>query len=316
MRRTWLSRALWPLSMLYCVFFRAHRQFRSRSAVMLPVPAIIVGNVTVGGTGKTPLTAWIGEWLVHAGYRPGIVSRGYGGRARKPQEVLEDSDPLEVGDEPVLLARRSLRVAVGADRVAAAQLLIEQRGCDVIVSDDGLQHWRLRPDVAVAVIDGQRRFGNGFCLPAGPLREPAGGLCRVDVCVVQGGELRPGEWGMRLVPGEFVNLADRRRTRTPADFVEPVIHAVAGIGHPARFFEALRSAGVAVRPHAFADHHRFSPADFAFADAGSAVIMTEKDAVKCERFARDNFWFLRVTAEPETGFGPLLLGLLKRASRG
>lgn len=315
-RRTWLSRALWPVSVLYCVFAGAHRQFRSRAAVRLPVPVITIGNVTVGGSGKTPLAAWTAALVVRAGYRPGVVSRGYGGRSRGPQRVLPDADPVEVGDEPVLLARSGLQVAIGVDRIAAARLLIGEYGCNVIVSDDGLQHWRLRPDIAVAVIDGRRRFGNGFCLPAGPLREPVTRLDSVDACVVQGGEIHPGEWSMRLAARGFVNVADPRRTRTAAEFVEPAIHAVAGIGHPARFFDDLRSAGIVASPHPFADHHRFGPRDFGFATADSAVIMTEKDAVKCERFARDNFWFLRVVAEPDPGLAPMLLGLLKRVSHG
>lgn len=315
-RRTWLSCALWPTSVLYCVFVHAHRQFRSRAPVRLPASVITIGNVTVGGSGKTPLVAWTAELAARAGYRPGVVSRGYGGRSRGPERVLPHSDPAEVGDEPVLLARRGLPVAIGRDRIAAARLLIEEQGCNVIVSDDGLQHWRLCPDIAVAVIDGRRRFGNGFCLPAGPLREPVTRLDSVDACVVHGGEPRPGEWSMRLAGREFVNVADPQRTRTAAEFVEPVVHAVAGIGHPARFFDDLRNAGIVAIAHPFADHHRFARRDFGFAAADSAVIMTEKDAVKCERFARDNFWFLRVAVEPDPGLAPLVLELLKRVSGG
>ncbi|MHB1528838.1 MAG: tetraacyldisaccharide 4'-kinase [Acidiferrobacteraceae bacterium] len=316
-RRTWLSMSLWPLSMLYCLFVCLHRQFLKAGAVRLPVPVVTIGNLTVGGTGKTPLVAWVAGLFAGHGYRPGVVARGYGGRARQwPQRVTSKSDPAEVGDEPVLLARRGFPVAVGPDRVAAARVLIDQHGCNVIVSDDGLQHWRLHRDVEVAVIDGVRRFGNGFCLPAGPLREPVRRIETVDARIVQGGVAHSDEWSMRLTGTEFVNVAYPERVRYAGDFLEPTIHAVAGIGYPQRFFDDLRVAGLDPHPHVFPDHHPFVAEDFDFADKGSAVIMTEKDAVKCERFACDNFWFWRVAAEPEPGFGPLLLGLLKGVRGG
>ncbi len=316
-RRTWLSMALWPLSVLYCLFVRLHRQFLRASAVHLPVPVVTIGNLTVGGNGKTPLVAWVAALFAGHGYRPGVVARGYGGWAQHwPQRVTPTSDPAEVGDEPVLLARRGFPVVVGPDRVAAAKVLIDQCDCNVIVSDDGLQHWRLHRDVEVVVIDGVRRFGNGFCLPAGPLREPVRRLETIDARVVQGGVARSDEWSMRLTGTEFVNVAYPERIRHVADFSEPTIHAVAGIGNPQRFFDDLRAAGFDPHPHMFPDHHPFTAEDFKFVGREAAVIMTEKDAVKCERFACDNFWFRRVAAEPEPGFGPLLLGLLKGVRNG
>lgn len=310
-RRGWFSVLLQPLAALYCFLARLRRQsVVRRGPVRLPVPVVVVGNLTVGGTGKTPLVAWIAALLTRAGHRPGVVIRGYQGTARDwPRRVRPWSDALEVGDEAVLLARRGCVVAAGPDRVAGARLLLEQCGCDVIVSDDGLQHYRLARDLEIVVIDGVRRFGNGRCLPAGPLREPLSRLAEVDLQVVQGAP-QPGEWPMQLEPVEFVSMTDAHRRRQARDFTEPTLHAVAGTGYPPRFFATLRALGLEVRSHAFADHHPFTAADFAFVGTDAVVIMTEKDAVKCERFARDNFWFLRVDAALDDAFGRMILDRL------
>lgn len=265
------------------------------------MPVVVVGNITVGGSGKTPLVLWLAENLRRLGFQPGIISRGYGGENCELTEVMSGSDPLLVGDEPVLLARKSgCPVWVGRNRAKAARALLKAYpACNLILSDDGLQHYRLSRNVEIAVVDGERRFGNGFLLPAGPLREPVARLGSVDAVVVNGGS---GEvphnakvgFAMRLAGTEFYNLADPTQRVKPQDFVGQTVHAVAGIGHPLRFFEHLRSLGLAVSEHPFPDHHAFQSQEL---DFPGHVLMTEKDGVKCARFAKDNYWVLAVEAE-------------------
>ncbi len=255
---------------------------------------VVVGNLTVGGTGKTPLVLWTVARLREAGYRPGVVTRGYGGRAPSwPQRVAADSDPVRVGDEAVLLARRGgCPVAAAPDRVAAARLLTETQGCDVVVADDGLQHYRLARAVEVVVVDGERRLGNGRCLPAGPLREPRGRLRGADFVVVRG-QGGAGEWSMDYLPGALRRVADDATAGAPE--AGSRVHGVAGIGAPGRFFAQLRALGWEVVEHPFPDHHPFRPGDLDFAEP-LPVIMTEKDAVKCAPFAAPQHWYLPVTA--------------------
>ncbi|MHB8455128.1 MAG: tetraacyldisaccharide 4'-kinase [Acidiferrobacterales bacterium] len=311
--------ALRPLSALYCLVISVRNRLydlRVLASARMPVPVIVVGNITVGGTGKTPLVAWLGEFLRQSGYRPGIVSRGYRGRARVwPQAVSPGSDPAEVGDEPVLLARHArCPVMVGPDRVAAARALLAAHDCDVLISDDGLQHRRLARDIEIVVIDGERRFGNGLCLPAGPLREPVARLMSVQARVVQGSP-RAGETGMTFRDAGFRNLATGE-TRTARDFSGAMeLHAVAGIGNPSRFFAHLRNLGLNVHEHAYPDHHAFSTTDLDFGP-DATVIMTEKDAVKCERFAGRGHWFLSIEACPDPRLGALILELLKEKHGG
>ncbi len=278
--------------------------------VTLPVPVVVVGNLTVGGTGKTPLTLWLAAHLLEAGYKPGIVTRGYGGNARDwPRDVTPDSDPVEVGDEPVLMASRELcPVVAGPDRVAAARRLIECHGCNLVISDDGLQHYRLARDVEIVVIDGERRFGNGHCLPAGPLREPPGRLAEVDLVVVNGTP-REGEFGMHLEQQAARPLAGGE-ARPLADFSAAPVHAVAAIGNPRRFFDQLRRAGLEVIEHPFPDHHRFTPRELRF-EPPRPVLMTEKDMVKCRRFAPPESWFVPVEARLDEGFAERVVALLK-----
>lgn len=311
-----LSVALLPLSWLFC-FAAALRRAAYRAGWFkthrLSVPIIIVGNITVGGTGKTPLVIRLVEFLRAQGYRPGVVSRGYGGSAHIPQIVGPESDTCEAGDEAVLMARRcACPVMISKDRVAAARALTAQ--CDVIVSDDGLQHYGLGRDVEIAVVDGVRRFGNGLCLPAGPLREPVARLKKVDMVVVNGGGAGPGEFSMHLEPLSLRNLRDE--TSAPPDtFKTGVAHAVAAIGHPQRFFDTLRAQGYSIIEHAFPDHHPFAPADLDFAD-DRPVLMTEKDAVKCKRFAKPNYWYLPVQAKLDSAFDVRLMQLLKGRING
>jgi tetraacyldisaccharide 4'-kinase len=276
------------------------------------VPVVVVGNVSVGGTGKTPLVAWLARYLAQVGFQPGIVTRGYGGNATQwPQQVRPDADPVVVGDEPVLLARRGgCPVAAGPDRVAAARALVAHQGCDLILSDDGLQHLALARDVEIVLVDGIRRHGNRRCLPAGPLRESLGRLRSVDMVVANGGAQR-GEFEMRLAPWNAVNLAEPSTTRALRDFPGGPVHAVCGIGHPERFFVMLEGLGLTVERHPFPDHHPFEPADLDFGDA-LPVLMTEKDAVKCQRFVDSRYWYVPVRAELRPAFAARLMSLLGR----
>ncbi len=318
----WYGRArhlawlLWPISLLFCALVRLRRLGYRRGWLhreRLPVPVVVVGNLTVGGVGKTPLVAKVVEILREAGWRPGIIARGYGGNSGEwPRAVAVDSDPAAVGDEPVLLARRTgVPVAVGPDRLAAAHLLLP-RGVDVIVSDDGMQHYRLERDVEVAVIDGDRRFGNGLCLPAGPLREPARRLAEADL-VVGNGNAGPGEYSMGFRHAELHAVADPQRQAALADYRGRQVHAVAGIGNPARFFAMLRRAGLIPVEHPFPDHHPYRAEELDFRE-GLPLIMTEKDAVKCAPFAGGDWWYLPIEAELPAAFGVALTKLLKKES--
>lgn len=278
------------------------------------VPVIVVGNITVGGTGKTPLTIWAAKELKRHGYCPGVVCRGYKGRANQwPQQVRSDSDPAMVGDEPVLLAQRTgCPVAAGPDRVAAVAALVAHSGCDVVISDDGLQHLGLCRDIEIAVLDGERRLGNGRCLPAGPLREPAGRLKRVDF-VVTNGRAETGEVGMRTCLGDAASLRDPALRRPLQAFRGRPVHAVCGIGNPTRFFNQLEAAGLETIRHAFPDHHHFLRREIEFED-GNAVLMTEKDAVKCARLASEGQWVVPVDAVLPDSFSKALVEKLQRLS--
>lgn len=264
----------------------------------LPVPVVVVGNLTVGGTGKTPLTLALVDALAARGWRPGVVSRGYGGTQREPALLGDDPNPVQFGDEPCLIRASGVPVAVGRDRPAAAVLLL-QAGCNVVIADDGLQHYALARDVEICVIDGERRFGNGRLLPAGPLREPLSRLRRVDfrICNGAAGE---GEYAMRLAGDLAVSLVDGA-TRPLAGFTGTPVHVVAAIGHPDRFFDSLRAHGLEVRGHPFADHHAFAAEDLAFA-GDAPLLMTDKDAVKCRRFARPGWWRVPVRAVLDPAF--------------
>lgn len=302
---------LLPLSALFYLLSATRRLlyrlgiFRS---VRLPVPVIIVGNITVGGSGKTPLTLWLAQQLIAQGLRPGIVSRGFGGSSHAPQAVTASCTPDEAGDEPVLMAQRGLcPVWVGRDRPAAAQALLQAHPeCNVIICDDGLQHYRLQRDVEIVVVDGVRRFGNGWLLPAGPLREPVSRLHGVDAIVVNGGSAGSREYPMQLVGEKFHNLLQPSRIASAADFAGQQLHALAGIGHPERFFSHLRQMGLAPHTHAFPDHHRFCAEDLDFGDA-APILMTEKDAVKCSAFASEQCWALRVDAQLDFSLIQLIL---------
>jgi len=317
-RFTVVSFLLLPLSALFYLL-AALRRALYRTGLLrserLPVPVIVVGNITVGGTGKTPLVIWLASMLKAAGFSPGIVTRGYRGHSRVwPLAITADTAPSEAGDEAVLLAQRSgCPVVAGPDRVADARLLIE-RGCNLIVSDDGLQHYRLQRDLEIAVIDGTRRFGNGLVLPAGPLREPVARLRRVDWRVTHGQALE-GEIGMELVKTGIYRLDMPERCAEPNDFRSGPVHAVAGIGHPGRFFDSLRALGLDIRTHAFPDHHPYRAEDLEFGDL-APILMTEKDAVKCRSFAKSHYWVVAVEARPEPRLAAAIRQRLKEIQRG
>ncbi len=295
-----VSVLLLPLAWLFCTVVMIRRLlYRANifESHRLPVPVIVVGNITVGGTGKTPLVAAIVEHLKDAGFTPAIVSRGYGGNATSwPQAVDAQSDPTQVGDEAVLLAQRcGCPVCVGPDRPQAGRAVLDAEVCDVIVSDDGLQHYALRRDIEIVVIDGVRRFGNGRCLPSGPLREPQWRLKDVDY-VICNGAAKPGEIKMSLHMQAARNIKTPEVEKPLSQFATGKVHAVAGIGNPNRFFNQLKEVGLSLIEHAFQDHHRFAETDIQFGD-GLPVLMTEKDAVKCQGFAQACHWVVPVTAE-------------------
>lgn len=310
-----------PLSALYGLVAALRRQ--GLRPQRLPVPVIVVGNLSVGGTGKTPFTLWLVEQLRAAGWRPGIVSRGYGGRAPAyPLRVTAQTDPRHCGDEPALMARRlACPLAVAPDRVAAARQLVESGEVDILVSDDGLQHYRLGRDLEVCVIDSARGLGNGALLPAGPLREPPERLREVDLIVMNGPVLtRRHEKPMLVMQ---LDLGAARSfisglEKPLAFFIGGRVHAVAGIGNPERFFSALEAAGLRILRHPFPDHHAFAASDLDFGD-GHAVLMTEKDAVKCQAFAKPHFWSVPVEAkfsETDTELVRESLRKLKRPTHG
>jgi tetraacyldisaccharide 4'-kinase len=306
---------LWPLSLLYCVLasMRRKRLSEQQADIHLGVPIIVVGNISVGGTGKTPMVIWLAEFLIKHGYHPGIVSRGYGGKAGEiPTLVTAGSDTKAVGDEAVLIARRAnCPMWVGRDRVFAIQKMLEfHQGVNVIISDDGLQHYRMPRDIEIAMIDGARRFGNELCLPAGPLREPVSRLKEVDFQVVTGSLADELEYTMELEGNELVNLRSSGK-KLSLNLLEDVrVHAVAGIGNPSRFFMRLEQAGLKVTRHHYPDHHVYQPEDLQFGD-DRMIVMTEKDAVKCSVFADQRFWYLPVLARPEERYANDFLNRLK-----
>lgn len=293
--------ALWlllPLSLLYGLLSMLRRALYGAGifrVARFDAPVIVVGNITAGGTGKTPLTLALIEELRRHGWRPGVVSRGYGGRADYPLRLSDDTTAAEAGDEPVMLFRRS-RVPLMVDpcRSRAVRRLLEQEACDVILCDDGLQHYALGRDIEIAVIDGSRGVGNGLLLPAGPLREPVSRLRSVDFVVVNGeGNGWPGAYPMRLAAESWQPVGSQTDS-PPAKGSR--VHAVAGIGNPERFFSQLRAEGYDVIPHAFPDHHAYSAQDLGFGD-GLPVVMTEKDMVKCRVLSGNDWWYVPVSAE-------------------
>jgi len=289
---------LWPLSLLFRVLvwvrFKAYQSglFQSFKAAK---PVVVIGNISVGGTGKTPLIIELSKLLASLGYKVGIISRGYGGTGPWPHQLNNASKAEQSGDEPVQLYQRTgLPIVVGPDRVDDAALLCEQNEIDIILADDGLQHYRLQRELELVVVDQQRQFGNGFCLPAGPLREP---LSRLDVqhgkkqswCIYNGGQQK---YSFSIKPGMVINLQSGEE-KSLKSFANMRVHAVAGIGNPQRFFTMLEQHGINVTEHAFPDHYQYQSSDVDF-DDDLPVLMTEKDSVKCTPSDNAKLWYVAI----------------------
>ena len=310
--RAWYGDNSWtkllaPLSWIFS-FVAGYRRNKARPW-KAPVPVIVVGNISVGGTGKTPLVIWLAQQLTREGYHPGIVTRGYGGESRDyPVDVNSRSDANEVGDEAIVLVKNSqCPVVVDPDRSSAVRHLLATHDCDIVITDDGLQHYALGRDIEIAVVDGKRGLGNGMCLPAGPLREGAGRLKEVDFVVVNGHEslnLGCDHFNMEVVGGSVHNLLTDDKLADPCSLGRTV-HGVAAIGNPERFFNTLRDMGFEVIEHRFSDHYKYKLTDLAFGDS-LPVLMTEKDAVKCRQIGTDqiheNFWYLEATVKIDEQF--------------
>lgn len=288
---------LLPFSWLFG-FIITIRQWLYRVGIIktshFDIPIIVVGNITVGGTGKTPFVIWLAQFLREQGYHPGIVSRGVGGKKQvKPHRVTAQDAAEEVGDEALLLLQSDCPVVIGINRSAAVEMLLNQTSCNIVISDDGLQHYRLGRNIEIIMVDGLRQFGNRHLLPAGPLREPMKRLNQVDFVVTNGGG--SDALTMTLEPLAIISLQDKQNKMKLDEFSSRKIHAVAAIGHPERFFQMLENAGFEVIPHSFPDHYHYQANDFNFSDS-LPILMTEKDAVKCKAFADHRFWYVSVTA--------------------
>jgi tetraacyldisaccharide 4'-kinase len=306
---------LWPVSFLYCLVVRLRIWLYQQNILKSEkpaVPVIVVGNLTVGGTGKTPLVLWLAIFLRESGYLPGIICSGYRGQGiGKPLSVNQESDPESVGDEAVLLAKRSnCPVVACRDRVSAARELMRQDGCNLVLCDDGLQHYQLQRDIEILLLDAERGFGNGYCLPAGPLREPVKRLKSVDF-VVSKGRSTLAKWHMETVCNTAYALENPHKIKTLTDFRQQTIHAIAGIANPSAFFTSLRTAGLTILEEPFPDHHQFLPGELKF-DDHLPVLMTEKDAVKCRLLETSNCWVVPLEIQMPDNFGTLLLSYLAR----
>ncbi|MGM0542209.1 MAG: tetraacyldisaccharide 4'-kinase [Pseudomonadota bacterium] len=343
MHNTWQTKLLSPLAKLVCwEATRRLQKFQQQPPLrQTQAQVIVVGNIVVGGSGKTPFIVWLTQQLQAQGLRVGIVSRGYGGNSKQwPLWVNAQSDPKLVGDEPVLLAKQlGCLIAVAPKRAQAIELLDQQvlldnqAKLDVIISDDGLQHYAMARDIEVVLIDAQRQFGNQHCLPAGPLREPLNRLKQVDFCIWNGlgpaqdfpllalnplestinsdswfGK-QPGHFKMNLSPLCFRQVMNPKETRTISDFAKQPAYAIAGIGNPQRFFETLQALEISITSKPFADHYAYRLADFEGFEDKKPLLMTEKDAVKCSEIAKihqkTNWWYLEVA--PICDKGDLLL---------
>ena len=323
---------LLPFTLLYCAIhaFQRWKLTRSRRS-KITIPVIIAGNISIGGTGKTPTVIYLAKLLKNAGYRPAIISRGYGGNAAKwPQRVTANSNPEQVGDEAVLIAERTdVPVVVGPDRYVDILYLRSKYDCNVIISDDGLQHYRLHRDIEIVLIDTHRQLGNGWCLPAGPLRESVCRIKEVDFVLFNNGfkqntprktlftqQYKPKSIYSMQLSGEIIySLRIKGRSQNVIDLSGQTIHAVTGIANPDNFYQTLERFGLQLIKHSFADHYDFKSKDLEFYD-NKMVIMTEKDAVKCRRFFPKNCWYLPIEVQIDAAFDHLLLDKLKRFKHG
>lgn len=305
---------LLPFNLMFAILSYARRRlykYGIKASYQIDCPVIVVGNISVGGNGKTPLVIALANYLKQQGFNPGVLSRGYGGKSTTyPHVVTQDAIAKQVGDEPAMMKRRlSCPLVIDPDRVRGANHLVDTCNVNVIICDDGLQHYRLQREIEIAVVDGARRLGNQQLLPMGPLREGPNRLSSVDYVVVNGDQAGPDEILMGLVPGQLVNIKHPSRTSGAHQLQAASISAVAGIGNPQRFFDTLKRQGISVTSQlAFPDHHQFDPSDI----PEHTVIMTEKDAIKCCEFASDDWWYLPVTAQLPEQFLTSLITKLKQ----
>ena len=300
-----ITLALLPLSWAFGLIVSTRRYLYRcgiKKSQQSTIPVIIVGNITVGGTGKTPVVIWLAQLLTAQGYKPGIASRGYGGNAHyTPIIVSQQAQAQDISDEAILIASNTLcPTVVCIDRYAAVQQL-QQLGCNIIICDDGLQYYRLQRQLEIAVIDGWRYFGNQLLLPAGPLREPISRLATVDFILIN--DRQPANYpaslkqlpsfAVQLTMCHFIAISNSKQTLPLVAFAKQTVHAIAGIGNPERFFHSLRQLGISIIPHVFPDHYLYQEQDLIFAD-DLAIIMTEKDAVKCRDYQVPRLWYVKV----------------------
>lgn len=306
---------LLPFTALYCTVNQYQRRKQTRNLPKFPCSIIVVGNITVGGTGKTPLTIYITKLLQEKGYKPAIITRGYGGKAATwPQKVSAETDPELVGDEAVLMAKRTaVPVMAGANRLDSIQQLLDLNDIDVIVSDDGMQHYKMPRDIQIAVIDATRMLGNGYCLPAGPLREKKERLDDCDFVVLNGGSNAKQPWFSMSLQGNILINLKTNQTISLSDFNHTRVNAVTGIGNPKRFYKTIEQGGLTLNTISFPDHHSYIESDLYFQN-DYPIIMTEKDAVKCKAFAntiKNDIWILPIDAEFDPTFDKQLIDTLR-----
>lgn len=303
-----LSVLLLPLSLLYWMVITVRRWAFSSgllASYRAPIPVIVIGNISVGGNGKTPFTIALVEYLIAKGYKPAIVSRGYGGKSSDyPMEVFADSSVKQTGDEALLLKQTcNCPVMIDPKRPRAIRQLLANYSLDVIISDDGLQHYAMQRDIEVIMVDGERQFGNQWLIPAGPLRETVSRLSQADYVVTTGSQqIKISPWNMQLVADKLINCKNLTTYSNPMSIKTQNIHAIASIGNPKRFFDTLLQLGFKITPHVFPDHYSFKPSDLE-KFSSSPLIMTAKDAVKCRHFANSNWWYL--TVQPRCSDGLL-----------
>src|SRR5436190_5177286 len=304
-KKSFLAYLLWPLSFVYSIFIFLRRklyQLHFLKINYLTVPVIVVGNITIGGTGKTPVVIALACFLKEKGWRPGIISRGYGGNTKHfPCLVHQNSNAREVGDEPLLIAQHTAcPTVIDPNRSRGAKSLLKRSNCNIVISDDGLQHLSLGRNIEIVVVDGERRFGNNFCLPAGPLREPVSRLNSVDF-VISKEMTQANEFKLSLIPDYFYQLIQTKNKQSADYILNRKVHAVAGIGNPSQFFKTLRNLNLTIIEHPFPDHYHFKPRDFNFGD-DAIVIMTEKDAIKCVGFVDTRLWCLKTKTDLDNNF--------------
>lgn len=299
-----------PISTLFRIAITL-RQLCYKSKIFgrhsLPVPVIIIGNINIGGAGKTPLVIWLAQKLQKYGFKPGIISRGYGGISKRyPLLVSKDSDPKDVGDEPVIIARYiDCPIAVSPKRIEASTAVIKHFNCNIIISDDGLQNYSFNRNIEIVVVDAERTFGNKYCLPSGPLREPTSRLRYIDFLVCNG-ESNNYLFNITISANKAINITDTSIQKSMIEFSGQDAHGIAGIGHPKRFFNLLTKFGINIMPHEFNDHYYFQSHDINFND-NRMILMTEKDAVKCQYFASDNMWYIPIKASVNGKLNQLII---------